>query len=168
MLRLLELVLALIVHSSVRRLVKIANNLAGVLSSIFHLMLFVSSCVIYVVMSLLCFVIFTVRRDIHVVALLLQLRPSFICDQFILCIFLEKGLGCWGDLIVFALVQVWMLLLHFFTKLNWIHVVSFSNVLTAFNHWKLVLIRVTSEPMLLAHQIGKFFGFSKLVILLFI
>ena len=68
-----ELVLALIVHSSVRRLVKVSNNLAGVLGPVFHLMLFVSSCVIDIVMSLLCFVIFTVRRDIHVVALLLHL-----------------------------------------------------------------------------------------------
>jgi hypothetical protein len=52
-------------------------------------------------------VIFAVWRDVHVVALLFHLRPSFVADQFVFRVFFEESLGCRSsdcNLIIFTLV----------------------------------------------------------------
>lgn len=155
MLRLLKLMLAL-VDSTVGRLIEITNHLLilRMATSILHLMLFVSCCIIHLVMSLFGFVVLTVWGYVHIVAFLLELRPSFIGYKLILCVFFKEGLRCWCNLIVFALIQIWMLLLNFLAELHWVHIVSFSHILSTFDHWELILIRVTSEAMLLTHEIG--------------
>lgn len=153
--RLLKLVLRLVlVDSTVGRLIEIANHLLVWrvwATAVLHLVLLVSCCIIDLIVSLFGFVVFAVWRDVHIVAFLLELRPSFVGYKLILCIFLKEGLRCWGNLIIFALIQIWMLLLNFLSKLHRIYIVSFCNILSTFDHGKLIFIGVTTKTMFLTN-----------------
>jgi len=107
MLGLLELMLFSWVHPG-RSLVEVGHHVVGPRRwAVLHLVLLVCGRVVNFVLGLLCFVIFAVWRDVHVVALLFHLRPSFVADQFVFRVFFEESLGCRGsdcNLIIFTLV----------------------------------------------------------------
>ena len=108
MLGLLELVLFGWIHPLTRRgLVEVGHHVVAHGGAVLHLVLLVCCGVVNFVLGLFCFVIFTIRRDIHVITFLFHLRPSFISNKFIFRVFFEECLRRWGsdcNLIILALI----------------------------------------------------------------